>query len=43
MSPMLPINYANDLAAELPHGIKVARYADYLVIWDTNEHANLAT
>jgi ribonuclease HI len=43
LSPTLFLVYINDLVAELPHGIKVAMYADDLVIWCTEEYATVAT
>lgn len=43
LSPTLFLIFINDLVAELPHGIKVAMYADDLVLWSTNEHASVAT
>ena len=35
--------YINDLIAEMPHGAKVAMYADDMVIWCTDELASVAT
>ncbi|BFZ08560.1 hypothetical protein BsWGS_11599 [Bradybaena similaris] len=43
VSPTLFLLYINDLIAELPHGMKVAMYADDLVIWCTNDQATVAT
>lgn len=43
LSPTLFLVFINDLVAELPHGIKVAMYADDLVIWCTEEYATVAT
>ncbi|BFZ13185.1 hypothetical protein BsWGS_16224 [Bradybaena similaris] len=43
VSPTLFLIYINDLIAELPHGMKVAMYADDLVIWCTNDQATVAT
>lgn len=39
LSPTLFLVYINDLIAKLPHGIKVAMYADDLVMWCTEEYA----
>jgi ribonuclease HI len=43
LSPTLFLVYINDLVAELPHGTKVAMYADDLVIWCSDEYATVAT
>ena len=43
LSPTLFLIFINDLVAELPQGVKVAMYADDLVIWCTNEYATVAT
>ena len=43
LSPTLFLVYINDLIAELPHGTKVAMYADDMVMWCTDEQAAVAT
>lgn len=43
LSPTLFLIYINDLVTELPHGTKVAMYADDLVIWCTEEYATVAS
>ena len=43
MSPTLFLVFINDLIADMPHGTKVAMYADDMVIWCTDKFATVAT
>ena len=43
LSPTLFLLFINDLVSELPKGVKVALYADDLVIWCKEEYATTAT
>jgi hypothetical protein len=43
LSPTLFLIFIDDLVAELPHGIKVALYADDLVMWCIDKYATTAT
>jgi ribonuclease HI len=43
LSPTLFLVFINDLVAELPSGIKVAMYADDLVMWCKDEYAAVAS
>ena len=42
LSPTLFLVFINDLVSELPTGVKAALYADDLVLWCKEEHANTA-